>query len=397
MSRNLYDLEKPLNECKTNSCIMSILFDAGLLKIEQSEFLYKDPHLIKPVYLKKVEGMLIGTAIGDALGSSVEGTTPRKGIAELRGYLPRAHITDDTQLTFWTLEVFLKHNWLNPKALADRYTKERIIGIGRTVKYFIKNYKDLKVPWYLAGGKSAGNGALMKLSPVVIPHLLEPSKELWSDAVITTYLIYHDKLAISSAVAFTNLLWELMKINRPPEPEWWLEEYVRVVRELEGDNSLYQPRSGMITYTGPAWYFIEKILTKALNEGWSLHDLSKTVGSGAYLLETIPMVLYTLMCYGENPFEALVNAVTYSKDSDTIGAIVGYLLGALYGVRAFPRHLLEPVIKGELLPTTFLKLVQKTEDYLLAKEKEVYGSNTIVNTENTIIYRPQKSFLKNLF
>lgn len=46
------------------------------------------------------------------------------------------------------------------------------------VKRSIRNYKDLKVTQYLAGVKSAGNGALMKLSPVIIPYLVEQSEAL---------------------------------------------------------------------------------------------------------------------------------------------------------------------------------------------------------------------------
>lgn len=348
---------------------MNVLFDEGLLPIEQSEFLYEKPSSIGDVYLEKIEGLLIGTAIGDALGVKFEAKAPQEKIlryGDIRAYHHQAHISDDTQLTFWTLEVFLNHGWFNPKALANRYIKERIIGIGHTVRAFIKNYKDLKVPWYLAGVKSAGNGALMKLSPLIIPHLIGQSEELWGDAVVTTYLIYNDRFAISSAVAFTNLLWNLVRMNHTPEPEWWLEEYVKVVREIEGDKSVYSPRSGEYTsYKGPAWNFVEMVLMRALTEGWNLLQLNEAVGSGAYLLETVPMVLYTLMMYAGEPFEALVASVTNTEDSDTIGSIVGYTIGALYGVRVFPKHLLDPILNGKLLPSKFLKSILRTEEYLI--------------------------------
>lgn len=120
----------------------------------------------------------------------------------------------------------------------------------------------------------------MKLSPIVIPHLVSPSSKLWGDTVVATYLIYRNRLAISSAVAFTHILWEVLRMNKPPKQEWWLEEYMRIVRELEGDNSRYSPRSGEIRYTGPTWYFIEKIITKVLNENWTLYKLYTVIGSG---------------------------------------------------------------------------------------------------------------------
>ncbi|MCD6189104.1 MAG: ADP-ribosylglycohydrolase family protein, partial [Thermococcus sp.] len=76
MPKNLYELEKRLVECESTSCIMDILFEAGLLNIEQSKFLYTNPPKINPVYFKKVEGILIGTVIGDVLGSRFESKTP---------------------------------------------------------------------------------------------------------------------------------------------------------------------------------------------------------------------------------------------------------------------------------------------------------------------------------
>lgn len=335
------------------------------------------PRRIDCVQLSKVEGMLFGVPIGDALGSPFEGKPPSKeNFRMIHDYLPEAHITDDTQLTFWTLEVFLERGWFDPKTLADKFSSEWIIGIGGSIRRFIRNYKDLGKPWYLSGVESAGNGALMRLSPVVIPHLLNPTRELWSDAVVTTYLTHNDRLAISSAVAFANILWELLRKDALPEPEWWIEEYVNVAREVEGDFTQYSPRFGKFkSYSGSAWEFVEKILERALSHEWSLLDLNTAVGSGAYLLETVPMTLYTMMIYADDPMKALATAVSSSKDSDTVGAIVGYLIGALHGVKAFSEHLLVPVLNGDLMPRTFLEMVNNVETFLVnhAKENVVNG------------------------
>jgi ADP-ribosyl-[dinitrogen reductase] hydrolase len=63
----------------------------------------------------RIEGMLLGLAIGDALGNTTEGLTPgarAERFGEVRDYLPNPQAggrpvgtpTDDTQLAFWTLE-----------------------------------------------------------------------------------------------------------------------------------------------------------------------------------------------------------------------------------------------------------------------------------------------------
>ena len=60
--------------------------------------------------------------------------------------------------------------------------------------------------------------------------------------------------------------------------------------------------------------------------------------SGAYLLETVPSVLYILERHGHDPEEAIVRAVNDTKDNDTIAAIVGAAVGALHGLSRLPER-----------------------------------------------------------
>ncbi|MDV3104684.1 ADP-ribosylglycohydrolase family protein [Thermococcus waiotapuensis] len=90
---------------------MDVLFEENLLNAEKSKLLYGKPKLIDRVQLSKVRGMLLGVPIGDALGSPFEGKPPsEENFRMINDYLPEAHITDDIQLTFWTIEVFLERN-----------------------------------------------------------------------------------------------------------------------------------------------------------------------------------------------------------------------------------------------------------------------------------------------
>jgi ADP-ribosylglycohydrolase len=58
--------------------------------------------------------------------------------------------------------------------------------------------------------------------------------------------------------------------------------------------------------------------------------------SGAFLLETVPSVLYILGRHGHDPEEAIVRAVNDTVDNDTIAAIVGAAVGALHGKQGLP-------------------------------------------------------------
>lgn len=142
-----HHLDKKLRELESNTERMSLLFQLGLINAREGDFLYKTPPKIN-VSSEKILGMLYGVAIGDALGIPYEGKIPKPEI--VRTYTTRSHITDDTQMTFWTVEVLLpkrllgkrsRAERLDPWKLADRFTKEHIIGIGGTVKDFLRNYK----------------------------------------------------------------------------------------------------------------------------------------------------------------------------------------------------------------------------------------------------------------
>ena len=141
----------------------------------------------------RVEGMLLGAAIGDSLGAPTESSVPHvraERFGEVRDYLPNRYVddgrgypTDDTQLTFWTVEQLIADRELVPDNVARRFCQERIIGVGSSVKGFLAAYKS-GTPWHQAGPQSAGNGALMRISPVVLPHLRNGGTDLWVDAAL---------------------------------------------------------------------------------------------------------------------------------------------------------------------------------------------------------------------
>jgi ADP-ribosyl-[dinitrogen reductase] hydrolase len=66
--------------------------------------------------------------------------------------------------------------------------------------------------------------------------------------------------------------------------------------------------------------------------------------SGAYLLETVPTVIYILMRHGHDPEEAIVRAVNDTKDNDTVAAIVGAAVGALHGRSGLPARWIDNLL-----------------------------------------------------
>ena len=225
----------------------------------------------------------------------------------------------------------------DPERVASRFCRGRIFGIGATVKGFIRNYKAGQ-PWYKAGPRSAGNGALMRIAPMVIPHLRSGGTELWADTALSAMITHNDSASISACLAFVRILWEALRMDNPPDPTWWLDTYVEAAKTLEVKNT-YRPRGGAFTdYQGPLWLFVEEKVRKAHDQGLSVIEAGRGWFSGAYLLETVPSVIYILMRHGHNLEEAIVRAVNDTKDNDTIAAIVGAAVGALHGKAYIPER-----------------------------------------------------------
>lgn len=296
----------------------------------------------------RVEGMLLGLAIGDALGNTTESRNPDERLArhgEIRDYLPNRHAggkciglpSDDSQMAFWTLETLIADGGLIPDHLAQRFSRQEIFGIGSTVKGFLRAYKDRGVSWQDAGQNSAGNGAIMRIAPVLLPHLCNPSPALWADAALAGMITHNDRASNASCVAYTYLLWEALRLKQPPQPEWWLDTFVSFAGQVEGDSSL-QPRVTGMNYQGPLWKFTAEKVRWALERGMSVLDACNHWHSGAYLLETVPSVLYILCRHGQNPEEAIIRAVNDTRDNDTVAAIVGAAVGALHGKRGLPER-----------------------------------------------------------
>ncbi len=326
-----------------NRQMLDWLLRQGLIKLDHSDLLDRAPTPPGQIDWDRVEGMLLGLAIGDALGVLTEGLLPaerRAAFGEVRDYLPLAGPpvgvpSDDTQLAFWTLEQLLADDGFVPENVAVRFTKNRIVGIGATVREFLRRQAE-GLPWYACGPESAGNGALMRIAPILVPHLRRPSAELWVDTVLAAMLTHNDAGSTASCVAFVNMLWQLLAMRESPAPEWWLRTFVHTARALEGFTRYRARHPAAQDYEGPIYRFVDEHVSRAYRDDVATVDACDSWHSGAYLLETVPCVVYILMRHGHDPEEAIIRAVNDTRDNDTIAAIVGAAVGALHGRGRLP-------------------------------------------------------------
>ena len=323
------------------------LISRGTIRVQNSSLFSETPPPLPISFTyDKVEGMLLGLAIGDALGATSESIEPLKRFrlyGEIRDYLPGKRsdnrpvgiATDDTQLSFFTLEQLIEDNGLVPDKLARKFCKNRILGIGNTTRSFIKNYKDKDIRWDKAGLDSRGNGALMRIAPIVLPYLRSPHSSLYADAALDAMITHNNFANIASCVAFVYILWHLIGLTSPPKPTWWVDSFCDIACDLEGATCYEYPLLG---YTGPLWKFTQEEVDKALKREIPVIEACNYWGSGADIFGTVPSVLYILAKYGHDPEEAIVRAVNDTFDNDTIACIVGAAVGALHGLSGIPER-----------------------------------------------------------
>jgi len=333
-----------------NCDLLANLIRDKKIRVYDSPVFHSQPPLLPRDFdFEKIEGMLLCAAIGDSLGATSEGHSADSRVnmhGEIRNYVPGRRSnnkaigvpTDDSQLTFWTLKQLIQDDGLIVDNLAKRFCKHHIIGIGSTVRGFIQNYKDLHKPWYESGQDSLGNGALMRISPTVVPYLRCPNPSMYADAAINAMLTHNSYANNATCVAFINILWQLLAMRRAPDPSWWVETYCSVAKELEGDTMYSSTKNSQYTYSGPLWQYTKMVIKDAISQGLSVKDACKKWGSHASLFETVPSVLYILAVHSNDPEEAIVRAVTDTGDNDTIGAIVGAAVGALHGLKGIPNR-----------------------------------------------------------
>ncbi len=330
-----------------NRPYLETLCKGTLSRLPGKAIFQREPLPVRPAW-SRVQGMMLGLAIGDALGNTSEAQLPerrRLRYGEIRDYLPNHHVggerrgapSDDSQMAFWTLEQMVLDRSYIPEHVARTFATRRIFGIGSAVREFVSEIRE-GTPWHEAAPESAGNGALMRIAPIVIPHLVRPSAELWVDAAVLSLTTHRDPAATASSLAFVSVLWQLLGAEAAPSPDWFRAEFLQILGELETGQQ-YSPRGGW--YSGQTGTFSELVTRRiedACDRGWSVLDACDAFYSGAYLLETLPCVIYLLMRCAHDPEEAIVRAVNDTYDNDTVAAIVGAAVGALHGIDALPRR-----------------------------------------------------------
>lgn len=265
-------------------------------------------------------GALLGLAVGDALGTTLEfcarDSQPR--LTDMAGGGPFAlkagEWTDDTAMALALMDSLNADPQLDETDLMRRFVSWHETGaysctgtcfdIGLATRSALQRYKRTGQP--LAGSTdpmSAGNGSLMRLAPVAIHHWQDRSglRDVAARQSRTTHAAPE---AVDACVAFAEVL---------------------------ADAIAGVPRSQVLR---PGDYPYAGQIGPIMAGSWRGKRRSEIHSSG-YVAHSLEAALW---CVGRTSSfaDAVCLAANLGEDADTTAAITGQLAGALYGAQVIP-------------------------------------------------------------
>ncbi len=313
--------------------------------------------------IDNVRGMLIGTAVGDALGMPVECLSANEiherfdRVTELMPHpkdeRPAGTWTDDTQLTMVVMTSLAASQGLDLLDMSelhiDAFVESQGRGWGSSTITACNRLFNGADP--LDSGKvgGAGDGTAMKAAPIGIYAYLDKGDE---DTVLDiskqlapmTHMDVRPVIGMATQALMAYWICKAVDKGEFPAHGPVMEELIQIALELEeemGDISPHYEREKQHKEN----VFSHKL---ELVAAWLAGDedekaLAASVGNGIYVNEAGPFALGMFLRYGQDFEQAVVRTVNMGGDTDTTAAMVGALAGTWCGKEAIPERLRDPI------------------------------------------------------
>jgi len=292
--------------------------------------------------IERFTGCLLGLAIGDAVGTTLEFKSPGsfEPLTDMVGggpfRLKPGQWTDDTSMALSLAASLTECRGFNARDQMRRYVKwwregymsstGHCFDIGATTAEALGTFQRTASPF--AGSTDAdkaGNGSLMRLAPVPMFYFKSP-RDAIERAGESSRTTHGAQTAVDSCRYFAGLLVgalrgvdkeTLLSPRYCPVEGYWDEHPLHPEIAVVADGSFREKDPPQIRGTG----YVVKSLEAAL---WALDRASWFR-------------------------EAILMAVNLGDDADTTGAICGQLAGAFYGWQELPRKWCDLLCRREML------------------------------------------------
>jgi ADP-ribosylglycohydrolase len=295
------------------------------------------PSSSNPDMQNRFAGLLLGTAVGDALGLPAEGISRGRIQRMWRGQwrhrflFGRGMLSDDTEHTLFVAQALLAHP--EDAAAFQRCLAWKLrlwllglpAGIGlATLKAILKLWLGFSAN--RSGVWSAGNGPAMR-SAIIGAYIFDDAQKRRAFVSAATRLTHRDPKAQTAALAVAEAA-ALSVAQNGGSAEAWLSN----LPSLGGDDE---------------WKEICRKLTAALAAGRSVSEFADELGLQrgvtGYAYHSVPVALYAWLRHPDDFRTALIAALDCGGDTDTVGAILGALMGSRWGPGAIPQEWLDGI------------------------------------------------------
>jgi ADP-ribosylglycohydrolase len=283
-------------------------------------------------------GSLLGLAIGDAVGTTLEFTMPGSftPITDMGGggpfELKKGQWTDDTSMALCLAESLIQCGGFDAADQMRRYVRwwrqghlssaGQCFDIGNTVRAALVEFELTGNP--MAGPTdpySAGNGSLMRLAPIPLSYRANVQRAVEMAALSSKTT--HGAAEAVDACRFMTLL---------------------IVRALNGaaKEELLDSRLWEATFPDRANELSPKI--QAIAAGSYKSKSNSQISGSGYVVDCLAAALWAFH-RTDSYREAILAAANLGEDADTTAAVCGQIAGAFYGVKGIPEEWLESVAK----------------------------------------------------
>lgn len=286
-----------------------------------------------------MSNVLLGTAIGDALGVPFE--TKLANYEPLvawdgKSYLGSEHhnltpgqYSDDTQMSLMVAESLIENHGFSPDDLAEKYVdwivSGRARGYGKTTLLAVTNLVNGK-HWSESGiAGSYGNGTAMRAAPF--------------------------------GVYFRNDIHSLVSICKMDSAITHASDEAEAGSIAIGLAAAYAVNGDTSTLLDDLWQTLPA--SKVRSTIYSLDSLIESpyitpeqalrvIGTKADVRQTVPAALYCFLKF-DNYHDAVLASIKAGGDTDTTAAVVGALFGAKYGMKVMDKDLVSGVEESDRL------------------------------------------------
>jgi ADP-ribosyl-[dinitrogen reductase] hydrolase len=285
----------------------------------------------EPTLRDRYRGCLLGLAVGDALGATLEFMS-RADIAARFGTLrdivgggwlnlPAGEVTDDTQMALCIAGSLAEHAAFDGDDIAERFVawyRSNPPDIGNTTRDALVRLA-AGVPWQEAGQQThkrmrprdASNGSVMRCAPVALFARADSDANARYSAD-SSRITHANPLCVAGCVALNAAIAALL------------------------DDPSADGLAAALAATGNGEVRTRLAAAPAQS--------AETLDAGGYVLATLQSSFWALASH-DTLEETIIAAVNLGQDADTTGAVAGALAGARWGHAAIPTRWLD-VLRG---------------------------------------------------